>query len=221
MSAFIDLTGRKFGRLTAMERVGSNKNKRAVWLCKCDCGKTVTVDSYSLKSGNTKSCGCLNTDVRSKRMTEMHTKHGESKTRLYKIWRSMLSRCMWENPYYYDRYGGRGISICGQWMEYEPFRDWALSNGYSDDLSIDRMDVNGNYCPENCRWADRKTQGNNKRNNVFLEYGGGRKTIAQWANETGILPCTIWRRLKSGWAVDKALTVVDGRKIKNLSGPAV
>ena len=221
MSAFIDLTGEKFGRLTAIERVGSDKSKRAVWLCRCECGKTTTVDSYSLKSGNTKSCGCLNTDVRSKRMVEMHTKHGESKTRLYNIWRSMLSRCMWENPYYYDRYGGRGISVCEKWMEYEPFRDWALSNGYSDNLSIDRIDVNGDYCPENCRWADRKVQGNNKRNNVYLEHNGEKKTIAQWADATGILPCTIWRRLKSGWSVEKALTVIDGRKTKNLSGPAV
>lgn len=136
-----------------------------------------------------------------------HPTHGMTKTRLYREWLSMKQRCNPENTNYSRNYSRRGIVVCSEWSEnFEAFRDWAMSNGYRDDLSLDRINVNGNYEPSNCRWASRSEQQNNKRNNRFITYNGKTQTPQQWSEEIGISKGTIRARLRSGWSVEKTLT---------------
>lgn len=131
--------------------------------------------------------------------------HGETNTRVHKIWSSMHERCERKSHEHFDCYGGRGIKVCEEWNDYGKFREWALNNGYKENLTLDRIDVNGDYCPENCRWADWTTQQNNKRNNHNLTYRGQTKTIAEWSRVTGINKTTIRARLISGWCVEDVL----------------
>lgn len=131
--------------------------------------------------------------------------HGETKTRLHKIWEAMRSRCCDKNHKHFGDYGGRGIHICEEWSDYIHFRNWALNNGYSEDLTLDRIDVNGDYCPENCRWADWEIQQNNKRSNHNLTYGGKTQTISEWSRSTGINKTTIRARIMAGWSVEDVL----------------
>lgn len=134
----------------------------------------------------------------------MNYKHGLCKSRLYRTWTHMIGRCYNATDAAYDNYGGRGIVMCNEWKNsFCSFYDWALENGYNDSLTIDRIDVDGNYCPENCRWVDQKTQQNNRRDNVFVEYNGKRITVAQLAEITGAKPASLRRRLKTGWSVEK------------------
>lgn len=138
-----------------------------------------------------------------------HLKHGMRHTRLYNIWRSMNQRCYNPNTLNFDRYGGRGIEVCEEWRySFITFRDWAVANGYSDELTIDRKEVNGNYEPSNCRWATVKEQANNKRNSRVIEFNGVSHTLGEWSTITGIRVATIWARLRNGWAVEDALTLI-------------
>lgn len=211
MSKRIDLTGQRFGRLVVEGFAYVDKHKNAVWNCKCDCGATVTVNGNNLKKGNTKSCGCLNRETRAKRFW----KHGGSHERLHSIWKGMIARTERENHINYNNYGGRDIKVCKQWREnFKKFYDWSMGHGYKDGLTIDRIDTNGDYCPENCRWVTMKEQNNNKRSNIKIEYKGEILTLTQWSERLGIGVDTLRARLyRLGWTVEKTFeTPIDERK---------
>src|SRR5690554_5249310 len=184
MSKRINRAGERYGRLVVQRLVGVGKNWVGIWECKCDCGNVVRVQSNNLISGNTKSCGCLNLDA----IMARNTKHGLSGghgnyTKLYRTWLNMRRRCLSKKAADYKYYGGRGITICSAWDDYAAFHSWATGNGYADNLTLERLDNDGDYCPKNCCWADRKTQARNRRTNNIIAYKGESKTLTEWAEE--------------------------------------
>lgn len=199
----IDLTGQRFRKLTVIGYDHSYKNGEAIWKCRCDCGNMTYVISGNLRRGNTKSCGCYGREC----TAERNTTHGKTKERLHGVWTRMKDRCNNPKSDRWEWYGARGISVCEEWKNsYEAFREWALSNGYQGGLTIDRVDVNGNYCPDNCRWITIKDQQNNRRNNHRITVGEETHTIAEWSKITGIRQGTIYARIASGWSAEDAIT---------------
>ena len=204
MAKAINIAGQRFGRLTVIERVASTK-AQAQWRCVCDCGKETVVCSQDLRNGHTKSCGCYGLEV-SVSHTPSFSTHKESRSRLYRVWIGMKGRCNNCKNKAYSYYGGRGIKVCQDWNEsYALFRDWALANGYQENLTIDRIDVNGNYCPENCRWVSMKVQMNNTRANRRITLNGETKPMAEWSESTGLSYETIRNRTIKGKPADEVL----------------
>lgn len=200
-----NLKGIKFGKLTVLDFVRIDKNYKSVWLCKCDCGKEIEVVGGNLTSGNQKSCGC-NKEKRIKWASNLNKTHGDTGTKLYKIWIGMKNRCNCAGNNGYKNYGARGIKVCDEWNKsYINFKEWALKNGYKDGLSIDRVNVNKDYEPNNCRWVTIKEQANNRRSNHLITYKGETHNITEWARKNNVEPYIIFSRLRNGWSVEKAL----------------
>lgn len=187
----LDLVGERFGRWYVLGFDHADARGRQYWLCKCDCGAEKVVSGSSLRSGHSTSCGCLKGELSRERVT----KHGMRYDRLYHIWSHMKQRCVNENNPHYSLYGGRGIFICDEWLKFENFRDWALDNGYSPDLTIDRIDNDDSYYPENCRWTDRLTQANNNRQCHYVTYSGITHTVSEWARLLNVNYRTLLTRI--------------------------
>ena len=205
MGAFRDLTGQRFGRLVAIESVGRDKQGYVIWRCHCDCGNEKNVSTKNLGKG-TESCGCLARELTIRRLT----KHGKCHSRIYETYRGMVDRCNSPNTHEYENYGGRGIKVCDEWMDFQNFYDWAMANGYNEDAersqcTIDRMDVNGDYEPSNCRFVTMKTQQRNRRNNVLITYNGETHCLSEWAEIAGLRYGTFLKRIYAGWSMEDAM----------------
>lgn len=201
MSRTIDMTGQKFGRLMVIKQIDSEKCGQAKWLCKCECGTTKTIRGNHLRSGHIKSCGCLRKENASL------TKHGHAKrhqmSATYRSWSAMIRRCNYVDNNQYPRYGGRGIKVCEQWMQFESFlRDMGKR---PCGCQIDRIDNDGDYCLKNCRWATPTEQARNTSRNKLLTFRGKTRCITEWAEELGINDKTIRSRLNRGWSLAKVL----------------
>lgn len=184
--------GERFGKLSVIKRSDESKRGEIRWLCRCDCGAVRSYPGSELRTGRTVSCGCK------KKIEPPSKTHGESKTKLYNVWKTMRRRCYAKTSNRYSYYGGRGISVCDDWAKYENFRDWSYSHGYVEGLSLDRIDNDGDYCPENCRWVDMKTQSNNRRNSLYVEINGVTRPVREWGEIYGISPYTLYSRLRKG-----------------------
>lgn len=200
----LDLTGQRFGRLTAMELLPERKNNNRVWRCRCDCGGTADVVVSCLGRGNTRSCGCLQRETAANTGRDSGTKHGKCYSPEYVAWRNMHQRCYNPKRTSYEEYGGRGISVCERWHTFENF--YADMGKRPKNFSLDRIDFDGHYEPGNCRWATHETQQNNRRDTRILEFRGRKQSIAQWAREVGMSKTTLRDRLKAGMSVEEALT---------------
>lgn len=214
MKRVIDETGKRYGRLVVEKRV-ENIGAAAAFLCKCDCGKEKIVTGSHLRTGVTKSCGCLLVK-HGKENGKLFITHGITGTRLYRIWRAMRARCQNPKSTAYFKYGARGITVCDEWQDFTNFAKWAKENGYDENLSIDRIDNNGSYTPENCRWTTPRVQGNNTRRNVFLVYNGEKKTMTEWCRFLNVPVSRVKERLKKGWSVKDALEIPPlKRRVRN------
>ena len=207
MGEYKDLTGQRYGRLTVVGRgedhVTPSGKHYIRWKCKCDCGNYTNVYPTALTTGATQSCGCLKAEATSKRAKT----HGDTNTRLYGIWCAIKARCFNRNTAAYKDYGGRGITLCPEWEnDFTSFKSWAYDSGYNDNLSIDRIDNNGDYTPDNCRWVTGVAQANNRRSNHIITHNGESHNITEWASIIGLNPKTLFSRIYSGWSIETALT---------------
>lgn len=203
MSKLQDITGQRFSRLVVLERAGRAPSGHATWKCKCDCGNEVVVWGLSLKSGNTRSCGCIHKEQLSERSRTHGLKPGNDST--YNSWACMKSRCNNPNHPDYHYYGGRGITHDPRWADFKNFFE-DMGPKPDDSLTIERIDNDGNYCKENCKWGTRKEQARNKSNNRIFTCSGRTMTLAEWAEELGVSHNTIYGRLERGWSLEKTLT---------------
>lgn len=204
MGKLKDITGQKFGRLTVIKLdhiVIKKHGTVSYWLCKCDCGNEKIIRKDHITGNKILSCGCLQKE----KASEINSTHHLSKSRIYYIWASMKRRCSLKTDTNYVRYGAKGIKVCDEWQKFESFYDWAINNGYKDNLSIDRIDVYKDYCPENCRWTNEIQQANNKSNNTKIKYNNEEHTLAEWARFLGYSYSTICHRYYRNWDVEKMM----------------
>lgn len=209
-----NIAGLKSGRLTAIKYIGQNKRGANLWQCNCECGGTSVVVASDLRAGTIRSCGCLK-----KEMTSLtKTKHHQSGTPLYSVWLGIKDRCLNPKSKQYFNYGGRGITVCDEWLgEYGStnFCKWSLDNGYKKGLELDRIDVNKGYSPDNCRWVSNSVQANNKRTTRFITYNGKTQSLADWCREYKLPYVTIQGRLSNNWDFERAITTPIKRTSKN------
>lgn len=203
----LDLVGKKFNRLLVVKKAG-RKNYKVMWECVCDCGNTTFVNTFYLINSKIRSCGCLHKE----QLIERNTTHNQRHTKLYETWKKMRDRCNRPNATQYKDYGGRGIKVCEEWdKSFQAFYDWSYANGYDDNLTIDRIDNNKGYYPENCRWATYKEQMRNKRTNHIITYKNQSQCISQWCEELNLSYSAVTGRLRRGWSVEKALSTPTNR----------
>lgn len=201
--AYNDLTGRRFGLLTVIGRAPNDKHGNILWQCRCECGGERITHSNALTRGKTISCGC----EQRRRATEAHVKHGGRRTRLYNIWSNMKGRCYTKSSSFYERYGGRGITVCPEWKEsFETFREWALANGYKDNLTIDRKDNDGPYSPENCRWVTNAKNARYKSTTAMITVNGVTKARNEWAEIVGMTPAALRSAIRRGHNPEKYIS---------------
>lgn len=205
MGKLIDLTGQKFGKLTVIgigERrpVGRRGVMKQYWVCQCECGANKEICGDNLRSGVSQSCGCATREATIERSTKHgFAKRGHKRSRIYSIWASMLGRCERSTDDAYCYYGGRGITVCDEWHDFLTFKDWAMSNGYDKNLTIDRIDVNGNYEPTNCRWVPQCVQNNNTRQNTMITLGRVTHSLADWCRAFNLNYSAVRARRSLGW----------------------
>ena len=199
-AGIVDKTGEKFGRLTVLRMSDKKSGRKTYWVCQCECGNIKEVRSDCL--GVVNSCGCLKKE-QDKVNLEANHRHKFSGTRLYNEWQGIKKRCIDKTNKRYKDYGGRGITICSEWLVPDNFFEWAIKNGYNDSLTIDRIDNDGNYEPSNCRWVDNKTQSNNRRSNILINYSGKIQTLKQWCEELNINYKRSCDRYKRGLPLEK------------------
>lgn len=216
MAIRIDLTGNVYGKLTVISYSKKDKHGVSYWLCRCECGVEKVCNSMTMKAGRTVSCGCvgkINRDIGRAKLITKRTTHGKSGTREHHIWQNMIYRCENENCRQFKNYGERGIKVCDEWRwSFEAFLE-DMGELPTQEHSIDRIDNDGNYEPENCQWSTKREQSNNRRNNRILEYNGQSLTMQQWADKIGMNKITIHARLSAGWSVAKAIeTPIDEKK---------
>ena len=197
--------GKKFNNLLVLNIAGRNKYNRPLYECQCDCGNKIIVEATKVKNGATKSCGCLQRKVARKHLET----HGLTNTRLYRIWNSMKARCYDCNNSRFYAYGEKGVAVCDEWKgDFQSFYDWAMSNGYSENLSIDRIDVNGNYEPSNCKWSTNIEQANNTTRNRYITYQGITMTVSEWARHFGFNYKYFHEKLKKcNWSIENLLEI--------------
>ena len=201
MSKVKDLTGQRFGRLLVIERAENTKEGKACWVCVCDCGETSVKVGQLLRNGHCKSCGCGEYENRVNNCTS----HRMSDTRLYNIWQGMKQRCYYPKHKNFHVYGGRGITVCDEWRnDFVAFYEWAIANGYRDDLSIDRIDNDGNYEPNNCRWETSVGQARNRSQNVYITLNGETRLIMDWCKILDIPYHVVHYRLQKGMTPEDA-----------------
>lgn len=190
--------GERVGKLTLVRPLKAGEVKRGhSWVCRCDCGAEIVVETSNLRK-QTKCKECA---------VKEQTKHGLSNTPLYTVWEHMKRRCLTQSEKCYKDYGARGITICDEWIDFEPFMDWALASGYDPSLTLDRIDNDKGYSPENCRWADRRTQQNNRRNSIYITANGVTLPCAEWARKTGIPKNVLRARyVEMGWSGEKTVS---------------
>jgi len=205
MPARLQLQGQRFGRLVAIRDIGHGTSGCRLWLCRCDCGEEAQVVTSSLRRGLTKSCGCLARELSAVRLSGVSTTHGMCDGPEYQSWKRMKARCLNPNDCGYDYYGGRGIAVCSEWLD--SFGSFFEDMGARPPkTSLDRIDNNGPYSPDNCRWATRAEQQRNTRQNHNLTHEGRTMCLAAWAEETGLNYVTLAARIYRGWSVERALT---------------
>ena len=212
-----NLVGKKFGRWLVVEECGRNKYKNVLWKCVCDCGNEKIISTPNLTRGKSKSCGCYSKEMASKKFST----HGLRHTQLYRVWAGIKDRTNPNNHNCKDNYRKLSVQMCEEWRnDFMAFYNWSIENGYVEEklpsgrnkLTIDRIDTNGNYCPENCRWATNKEQMNNQTTNKLITYNGETKTLSQWCDTLGLQYSCTNNRLFNGWDIERAFTESSDRK---------